>query len=102
MSVEVTISGNPLNVEFGGGDSSISGLNGIIRLSSSEYTALATKDSETLYVVQYSDHIKLFLGTLPCYDPSAVHSSDVDTIAVVEELPVSPDSDTVYIIQEAT
>jgi hypothetical protein len=84
----------------------VSGLTEIRRISSSDYAALPVKSADTLYIVQYSDHIALYLGDMPCKDPAAVHSSTVDYLEGVTQAQYDaldpPDDDTIYAIRGAT
>lgn len=91
-----------INVQYGSGSSvPIAGLTEIRRLSSADYAAM-TKDSNTLYIVQYSDHIELYLGTLPLRDSAAIHGDGTITdLVAVSEMPQSPDAHTLY-VEEAS
>ena len=80
----------------------ITGLAAIRCVSSTDYAALTTKDAYTLYIVQYSDHIELYLGELPCNDPAAIHGDgSVTDLVAVSEMPQSPDAHTLY-VEEAS
>jgi hypothetical protein len=90
----------------GGSDTPITGLTAIRKLSDAEYAALSTKDAQTLYVVQYSDRVELYLGEQSYKDPAAVHSSTVDYLEGVTQSQYDaldpPDNDTIYAIKGAT
>ena len=77
-------------------------LNGIRSISAADYAALEEKDTGTLYIVQYSDHIELYLGELPCKDPAAIHGDgSITDLVAVSEMPQNPDAHTMY-VEEAS
>lgn len=84
----------------------VSGLTEIRRISSSDYATLPVKSADTLYIVQYSDHIALYLGDMPCKDPAAVTGVGVSTICALTQAQYDaldpPDDDTIYAIREAS
>lgn len=88
-----------VGVRFGqSGEITVTGINAIIALSYAQYASLTPKDTGTLYIVNCTDHIELYLGELPLLDPTAVHGVGIDTIAAASEEPASPDTGTLYVI----
>lgn len=101
--------GTAISMQFslgGGADTPVIGLTAIRKLSAADYAALSTKDAQTLYVVQYSDRVELYLGEQSCKDPAAVHSNTVDYLEGVTQAQYDaldpPDDDTIYAIREAS
>lgn len=84
------------------------GITDIALLTQADYTALATKSSTTVYLVQQTGgSIKIFVGTAELWsDPTIVHSDDIDTIDALTQAEydaiTTKDAETLYVIRETS